>query len=332
MTPRRAGLLPVLCALLGALACWRPPAAAEPMALSAVEGDARFDPAELVAGTVSDAATCRTISGAVWVRVEERGDCIRYYAGGLKPGRTNPDAIVFLHGDVLNVLTNGAGVQAPEPYGETTPSGITRNVRRWAEEAGRPVLFIAKPGTFGSSGDHKERRRPREVALVAAALDQIKRRHGLERLHLAGQSGGGHMVAALIAQRRDIGCAVIAAGATAVRQRWQELGRAADLTGFADVYDPIDHVTGIPRRPAPRIIVISDPRDRRVSISSQSAYLDRLRDIDFSPLHVIAGAPAPDYHGLAGAARMAARLCADGATEADIAMAVQTRWPPPASQ
>ena len=44
-----------------------------------------------------------------------------------------------------------------------------------------------------------------ELDLMNAALDAIKEIHGFDGFHLAGQSGGSTLVAALAGQRRDVG-------------------------------------------------------------------------------------------------------------------------------
>jgi dienelactone hydrolase len=92
-----------------------------------------------------------------------------------------------------------------------------------------------------------------------------------------GQSGGGHLVAALMARRTDIDCAVIASGNTAVAQRNRENGWLADITGHSDFLDPIDHVQDVARHPPTKVIVLTDPQDARVSATVQTAYVEALR-------------------------------------------------------
>src|SRR4029453_614807 len=76
---------------------------------------------------------------------------------------------------------------------------------------GVPVFLMGRVGMHGSSGDHAEDRHTREaVQLVDAALDELKRRHGVEDIALSGFSSGGQLVANLLARRNDVRCAVIA--------------------------------------------------------------------------------------------------------------------------
>ena len=65
------------------------------------------------------------------------------------------------------------------------------------------------------------------------AVNRLKEAFGWHHVNLAGLSGGGHLVAALIARRMDVGLAVIASGNVAVAQRNQERGRVrTDFPAF----------------------------------------------------------------------------------------------------
>lgn len=57
------------------------------------------------------------------------------------------------------------------------------------------------------------------------------------------QSGGGGLVAALIAERSEVLCAVSSSGATAVKHRILAAGRNSDYTGksMAEIWDPFGH-------------------------------------------------------------------------------------------
>ena len=112
-----------------------------------------------------------------------------------------------------------------------------------------PYIHLARPGTYGSSGAHAQRRTQREIDVVSAALDAIKAAHGYHRLHLVGYAEGGHTAAALLAQRTDVGCVVLASALVSVRSRLAELGRSEDVTGNRDPIDPIALVGKIAKRP-----------------------------------------------------------------------------------
>ena len=63
-------------------------------------------------------------------------------------------------------------------YRATSPRDVQALSEQFAALFGRPYLHLARPGILGSSGHHRDRRRPREVALVDAALTRLKERFG----------------------------------------------------------------------------------------------------------------------------------------------------------
>lgn len=157
--------------------------------------------------------------------------------------------------------------------------------------------MLARPGTYGSSGQHTYRRQYREIKVVDAAISAIKHRHGFERLLLVGQSGGGLLVGAMLSRRQDIACAVISSGLVAVKRRNQDL-RQDDPTGLPDVYDPADHVTEISRTTGLHVIVLTDPTDRNVTASSQADYVARLKAHGVSVQHIAVPGRGPNNHNL----------------------------------
>ena len=199
-----------------------------------------FSGAEAVNGVVADPSHGDG-PGRVRVEVDGRHDVLAFY--GAAPEGSRADPVIFLRGDAIE-LRDGV-LAANEFYRATSPRDVQALCEQFAALFGRPYLHLARPGILGSSGHHRDRRRPREVALVDAALTRLKERFGWTALNIVGQSGGGHLVAALIARRSDIDCAVIASGNTAVAQRNREYGWTADITGHADFLDPIDHVADV---------------------------------------------------------------------------------------
>ena len=155
--------------------------------------------------------------GRLWVKVENRGFCVRYWlstAGGNKD-----EALVAFHGDI------GGRIDGKLQLLEQARSVSDESLQNDADNGSRlyrgPYFWIARPGAFGSSGHHvKDRRTLLEIRIAMAALDAVKRRNGFKRFHLVGQSGGGHTVAGLVQLRSDIGCAVITSGGTSLRSMY----------------------------------------------------------------------------------------------------------------
>jgi pimeloyl-ACP methyl ester carboxylesterase len=289
--------------------------AGDPYRLQVPLGDGTFSGQQLVTGSFSDEEQCARIPRAVWVVVDGRGDCIRYYAINLAQLH-NLAVAVYIHGDRLENQTHD--LAPPEGYVSYSPAGIERDLKIWAEGSRAPFLYVARPGTHGSSGDHKQRRRAREALLVNGALDAVKRRHGVERFHIAGHSGGGHVLASLLNMRRDIECAAISAGVVAVHERLQLVNRIADFTGYADYYDPVAHIGGIRRDPPPRIFVIADRGDKRVAYATQALYVRRLKEIGLDPVLFHGVGRGANHHGLSYLSLPVALMCAGDASTREI--------------
>lgn len=232
--------------------------------------------------------------GRVRIVVDGVADVLRFYGGA--PEGCTKEPVIFLRGDVLRLL-NGV-LEVFPTYSRLGPHEQLLWARETAVAFDRPFLHLARPGMCGSSGDHRDRRCEREVALVDRALDKLKEAFGWRRVNLVGQSGGGHLVGALMARRHDIDCAVISSGNVAVRLRNQLAGWDRDVTGHSDFVDPIDHVGRVARHPPRKIIVLTDRRDQVVRCEVQSAYVDALRSADVEVEHRFVEAIDDNHHNL----------------------------------
>lgn len=285
-----------------------------PRELLVPQGEEPFDIYEALNGSFSSAEQCAKVPNGLWIEVDGRGDCIRYYASGLDGGGGNPKVLVYFGGDAM--LRTSKGVRfIGETYERQSPAGIQSDMAQWSRQGGVPAIHIARPGLYGSSGDHNMRRLPREIALMNAALDAVKKRYEISDFILAGQSGGGHIVASLLTRRKDISAAVIASGLVSVKQvvsYWDQRRKVPDwmIYDTRDFVDPIDGIDLIDKDRPPQIYVISDPEDRVVPFVSQLRYVRRLRAAGFDPRHVYAHATDKNRHGLALYARLAAALIA----------------------
>lgn len=285
--------------------------------------------AELVKmGMRMSKAECDTLPDSLWISVEGQGDCIRTYNAGLKP-YGNAKAFVWFHGDILTRRhARGQFFKTIEQvvigYDDNNPAALRRLMARWSDEFRLPAVFLARPGTYGSSGDHSQRRQPREIALVAAAVDALKRRHNIGTFILAGQSGGGGVTAALLAHRTDIECAVMTSGALAVRARVEHMKWPADATGATSFYDPIDHVGAIKARPNLRTFIVGDSRDRVVPFVTQQKYFEAVKARGIETHLVVAQSPETKrFHALAPLGMRMAGWCASGVPSDEIVRRAQ---------
>lgn len=304
-----AGVLGVVALLSGAGAA---------SAQSSAGGEA-FDPVAVVDGIVIDRTTCADLERretAVWVEVDGHGACLRYYAAGLVPAPgPNPIVAAWLNGDVLGPKGKNAD-KRQKGFG---PAAMIEQERRLSWRFGVPFVFLGRPGTYGSAGKHHTMRgRPLEARLVDAQLDALKARYGIRSWSLGGHSGGGTLVAELLARRSDIRCAAISSGASAYRAYLEARGlieRGETLTRF----DPFTSLDQVPTDAARRIFVIGDPRESNVPFSAQTHYFDGLRARGHAAWLVpLERATDPRHHDLVDFGEVATGLCAAGASTDEI--------------
>jgi pimeloyl-ACP methyl ester carboxylesterase len=231
--------------------------------------DDHFSGNEATMGSTSTPEQCTSTIDAVWVEGLSFRECVRYFpSSDFKSGRVDR-AIVFMEGDVLS--THGAS----SSYEKWTPHRELADSQLEQQRGGVAYLTLARPGTDGSSGNQNRRRTQYETLVMNAALDKIKARYGIRELGLVGQSGGGGLVASLIAERQDVLCAVSSSGVTAVRYRLSEANKTSDYTGTsqADVWDPVDQIPRVHPMAAFRMFVTSDGSDTDVDFGSQDHYV-----------------------------------------------------------
>jgi pimeloyl-ACP methyl ester carboxylesterase len=244
----------------------------------------------------ADRATCPDRPGFLWVQPVEGPACIRYFASGDIEGARI--AVVQFSGDRDGVMD-----QPPARIPGNTEALRTRDAQRSRDLAGVPWIFVARPGTYGSSGDHRKRRQPVEFHALDAALDALMQRHKLQRLVIVGHSGGATAGAALLTLGRTrVACAVLTSGAYGLLERARLLGRSndgrTDTTGSAQFYDPLDHVGGIARDPARRIVLIGNPDDRNTPFALQQRFADAVGKAGHRIELRTHAAEPPEFHDL----------------------------------
>ena len=285
-------------------------------------------PDVLTRGIALTEVQCKVLAGALWLRIEGRTFCVRYWMS--TAGGKTDDAMVFLEGDLgesdkENGKLNSHSAQA-------TSASLQRRAHMWSRIYGGPYVFIARPGTFGSSGDHRrDRRTLLEVKVIMAALDALKGRYGFKRFHAVGQSGGGHTVAAMTQMREDMACAVMASGILSVKSRERDLGKTLGPKVLGS-YDPIDFVAAMQHQSGRRMIVISDPDDRVASFRSQREFVQRIKAKGLPILHVAMAAGDEKFHGLASQGLQVAVDCARDLDDGALIAKHQTKTPPVAGR
>jgi pimeloyl-ACP methyl ester carboxylesterase len=302
--------------------------ASMPLSVTANDGHQdTLDPKYLISGATMSERECSALAETLWLVVDGRGDCVRYYSSGLKSGE-NKTIFVWFHGDLMQRHFKGNFFNTTSHeilgYRDNRPEILRSSMARWVSQFGKPAIFVARPGTYGSSGDHKLKRQPREVDLMNKALDGLKEKYRISSLIVAGQSGGGHITAAMLAKRGDIECAVLTSAAAAVRARNKIKKWPGDATGLTTFYDPIDHVAEIQGSATLRIFVVGDPRDTAVPFLSQQKYFDavRARGLD---AHLVRAKSSDTkrFHSLAPLGMRMAGWCASGIASNEIVRRAQ---------
>lgn len=284
-----------------------------------------FSEYDLQHGKTISKEDCENLPRAVWVEHSLGQECIRYYpSGGLvttPSASASKVAVFYFHGDHL------AGSQPLGNYGKISPQRLINTAQTYYQKFHVPYILIGRPGVYGSSGDHKQRRRLKESYTLNAAVDAIKARYGLEKVVLAGQSGGAYTTAALLTLgRTDVQCAAASSGVYAVAElaeiKRAKLGWRAkpgcDVTNYCDAYEVIDHVDGIAPDPQRIIYLIANPQDKNTVFSLQKKFADKVVAAGHRLEIIEAEGKGPDGHSLSHVSYPVAGACAAGIDPAKV--------------
>ncbi|MFT3737021.1 MAG: hypothetical protein QM776_18750 [Rhodocyclaceae bacterium] len=260
-------------------------------------------------GVQANREQCARIDNAVWVDAEPHGaECLRFWAAGFD-GKPVKRALIFFHGDVDDPSAS---------YLENSMEKLQATADRVAKGQGIPYIFFGRPGTHGSSGDHMQRRRLQESMLISVAMDALKQRFGITEWVVAGQSGGGHVTAALLTERSDIVCAVPTSSPSSPSVRYKLRGRTTDMTGYSDSYEPVDFLDKSRMHPGLRVFVLGDPEDRNVVWPSQTILADKLRAAGIAVTLLTGEGTGPDRHQLSNSAVIIGSRCTRGESTEEI--------------
>lgn len=278
-----------------------------------------FSERELQWGKSTSQDECAQQQHAVWVTHKLGTECIRYYPSAaldaaLEGAAPRPRvAVIFFHGDHL------AGNTPLGNYGKITPQSLLDTAQNSERAYKVPYVIVARPGVYGSSGSHRERRRLKEFVSLNAAVDAIKQHYGLEQVVLAGQSSGSTAAAAILTMgRTDVKCAAMGSGGYAVNalaevkrlKMGQNSRRGCDVTGYCDAYDVIEHVDGIATDPKRPIYIIGDPQDQNTVFELQRAFYDKVEQAGHDVKLMEVEGRGPERHGTAYVTYRVAGLCA----------------------
>jgi len=272
---------------------------------------------DMLHGVTITRPQCAAIEQAVWVNVSGRDFCVRYYlstAGG--EGRR---PVVFIQGDYFGKLDPKTWTWVdPSDAKDINTDDLVRMADGFSKLAKTTAIYLARIGVEGTSGNHTARKTVLELQMMNAALDAIKQRYGFEGFHLVGQSGGSKLVGGLIGLRHDIACAVSGSGplATPGSPKLTDPGRT-----FFDVMQNVPQLT---QNRSLRLLMVSDPADKRVSIAQQTGFVDKMRQAGRPIPQFLVEAIDEDHHGVVIYSELVAAGCVLGKTDQEIARAVST--------
>jgi pimeloyl-ACP methyl ester carboxylesterase len=293
-----------MAAIVAVAAGWKvlspppPPPDTTPTAIITVGYGAEMQVAKLTR------AECTGTGDRIWLSHKDGNDCLTVIVPStLKgDGKTAETAIIFIDGDVPIEDQSAAG-------DERTRKSYVAMTDALTAKFGLPALVVARPGVLGSSGTHNYGGRRDDAHVVDAAIDELRKRYGIKRLVMAGQSGGSRLIAQLLVLgRRDISCAVLGSGA------YDTPNVSTNIFGepgkrYLVPMHKIEDIQSIRER---RIFVVGDLLDQVTPFPQQKAWADALAARGHHAVLVETEARGEKRHGASRQSLEAAGLCAKG--------------------
>ena len=275
---------------------------------------------ELRQGVTMTPAQCAALPSTVWLVVQGRLFCIRYYLSSA--GGSGPRPVVFLEGDKLGAFNTRTGVFKVDPQNDKDidTDKLDTYATNLSKRNKTTAIYLGRPGVDGSSGDHRLRHTLLELQVTNAALEAIKQRHKFEGFHLVGQSGGSTLVGGLLGLRADVGCAVIGAGRLVNPRNMWPKGPTGQVI---EQFNASAAAAIIAQRRATRIMLITDPADQRVPEKFQTPFVQLIRQAGGQADQFIVQATDDNRHGVTPYSHMAAASCIRGESTPDIAQALK---------
>lgn len=247
-------------------------------------------------------SNCPITADEVWVKYDGGVDCIRYFAGGNM--QNAPLVVVVFLGDRVPFIKRD-----PETIPANTATAQRKIAQKFSIRTGLPVVIVARPGTYGSSGNHYNRRQRAEFLALNATLDRLRQQYNIGQFILAGHSGGATAASALLTLgHTDIRCAILTSGAWDLlnraevlrKERGERSDAGKDITGLVNPYDPLYHVDNIPPDPQRQILIIGNLQDQITPFELQVKFARALRDKHHRVALIETPAYPPEYHNLKG--------------------------------
>lgn len=269
------------------------------------ELDTKFPPDLLYPGLKITEEQCKNMRLTVWVSHEYGTECIRYYPS--KAIKNANRVAFFFHGDLLG------GTVPVSSYQNQSPRSLIKDSNGYSAANKMPFILVARPGAFGSSGEHASRRRPKEYYSLLHAVNAIKLKHNINQAMLVGQSGGAAVVGALLTLGiEDVPCAIGTSGPYDALARASRRGYKCDITGHCDIYNITDHVATVKAESSRRIFLIGDLMDTNTPFDLQREFYQKIVSAGHKVNLVEANGAGPEHHALGVLGIRAAGWCNAG--------------------
>jgi predicted esterase len=265
---------------------------------------------------------CEAAPNRIFIRHSDDTACLAYFATSGQEEKRR--AVIFFDGD-----------SKPDQYADTAGreqrlKNIQRNLQGLAARLKVRIVRIARLGLDGSSGNHADRRKPKEIHIMNAAVDALKARLGIDDIVLAGQSRGSLIAASLLTLgRKDVTCAVLGSGvfehANYIHQavlKGNPHAKVKPGTFARHVYDPSIAIGAIAADPKRRIFILGDPQDAQVPFDQQQRFARAIGKAGHHVRLFEIDAYDEKQHGAVKYVMPAAAHCANGADEKQIASIV----------
>lgn len=155
---------------------------------------------------------------------------------------------------------------------------IERSVERDMKSAGAPMIRIAPPGVYGSSGTVSAIYHESGFLAVDAVLAHVVQELGVEKLVLYGQSSAGNIVAGLTTLRTDILCAVMSSAPLDLVGNNLFNPKLRHNLGARPRYDPLAHVDLVKPSSQRTIWLGYNKRDAIVGSASTLRFASELKE------------------------------------------------------
>ena len=285
-------------------------------AASAETFSGTYMPGQVHAEEAKSRALCESDSNRIFVPLGKDSECVAFsMTKGFDDRR---QAVFFFDGDP----PPAQDAAAFDDYMMKDKAMAEKLMSHYAEKFKIQYFYVSRLGVQGSSGNSQTRRTGHETAVFALATQLLAKRFNVDKIGIAGQSGGSSIGAGLLTMGfTGAKCLALGSGAyDLVGLHYDFLlthGKRANRALLERTYyNPIDLVSNIEPDVTRRIFVIGDPQDQNAKFVQQRQFVSDLQ-ANGNNANLIEVA-AYNHHGATTYSLVAAAECMNGETDSTI--------------